>query len=148
MQGERTIPVKLALRNGNRQFSGFVHSFDNRLDVTTGTIRARAFFKNENNDLVPGMYGTVQLGSAVNQQNILINEKAIGTNQDRKFVYVLSETNTVTYREVKLGARVGDQRVILEGLKIGDVVINEGTITLRPGMQVSPQVTAKVASSS
>ncbi|MCG8492023.1 MAG: efflux RND transporter periplasmic adaptor subunit [Sneathiellales bacterium] len=145
---ERSIPVKLTLRNDSKEFSGFIHSFDNRLDVSSGTIRARAFFANLNNDLLPGMFGTVQLGSARDQQNILIGEKAIGTNQDRKFVYVLDGADIVTYREVKLGERVGGQRVILSGLKVGDRVINEGTITLRPGMKVAPKTAAKVASSS
>jgi len=146
--GERSIPVKLTLRNGDSEFSGFVHSFDNRLDISSGTIRARAFFANPENDLIPGMFGTVQLGSAANQENILISEKAIGTNQDRKFVYILDESDLVTYREVKLGERVGGQRIILTGLETGDRVINEGTITLRPGMKVAPKTTAKVASSS
>lgn len=146
--GERSIPVKLTLRNGGNKFSGFVHSFDNRLDISSGTIRARAFFANPENDLIPGMFGTVQLGSAANQENILINEKAIGTNQDRKFVYILNESDLVTYREVKLGERVGGQRIILTGVEAGDRVINEGTITLRPGMKVAPKMTAKVASSS
>ena len=79
------IPVRMTLGNGGQRFEGFVHSFDNRIDAASGTIRARAYFENKDGMLLPGMFGSVQIGSAKPQNHILISETAIGTNQDRKF---------------------------------------------------------------
>jgi len=140
---EKSIPVKLALGKKGTPYEGFVHSFDNRINVASGTIRARAFFPNENGALLPGMFGTLQLGSAVTQKNILVSEKAIGTNQDRKFVYVVDDTGTATYREVKLGNKVNGKRIINQGLKDGEQVISGGLMRIRPGMKVVPKEAAQ-----
>jgi multidrug efflux system membrane fusion protein len=140
---EKSIPVKLALGKKGTSYEGFVHSFDNRINVASGTIRARAFFPNQNGALLPGMFGTLQLGSAVTQKNILVSEKAIGTNQDRKFVYVVDDTGTATYREVKLGNKVNGKRIISQGLKDGEQVISGGLMRIRPGMKVVPKEAAQ-----
>lgn len=136
---ESTIPVKLSLSKGSAEYTGFIHSFDNRIDTASGTIRARAYFENRDQALLPGMFGNIQLGSAISQEHILVNEKAIGTNQDRKFVYIVNNENKVTYREVNLGNAVNGQRIIESGLANGDKVITRGIIRVRPGMLVSPQ---------
>ncbi len=135
---ENTIPVKLSLGRGTYFYEGFIHSFDNRIDTASGTIRARAYFTNEDKALLPGMFGKLQLGSAISQEHILVSEKAIGTNQDRKFVYVVNDTNKVTYREVSVGNSLNGKRIITNGLQDGDSVITEGLIRMRPGMLVEP----------
>ncbi len=135
---EKTIPVKLSLGRGTYFYEGFIHSFDNRIDTASGTIRARAYFSNNDEALLPGMFGKLQLGSAIAQEHILVSEKAIGTNQDRKFVYIVNETNQVTYREVNVGNSLNGKRIITDGLKDGDSVITEGLIRMRPGMLVKP----------
>lgn len=136
---ESKVPVKLILGNDGREYEGFIHSFDNRIDVTSGTIRARALFVNEDGALLPGMFATVKMGTPSKQNQIIINEKAIGTDQNRKFVYVVNDKNIVEYREVKIGESIKGQRVILDGLSDGDLVITEGIIHIRPGMPVDPK---------
>ncbi|WP_417452982.1 efflux RND transporter periplasmic adaptor subunit [Kiloniella sp.] len=139
------IPVRLTLGSGGQLFEGFVHSFDNRIDAASGTIRARAYFANKNGMLLPGMFGSVQIGSAKAQNHILISETAIGTNQDRKFVYIVDAENKAAYREVLLGERFEGKRIVTKGLNNGDVVITEGLMRIRPSMPVDPQFADKVA---
>ncbi|WP_343564696.1 efflux RND transporter periplasmic adaptor subunit [Kiloniella sp. b19] len=140
------IPVRLTLGSSGQLFEGFVHSFDNRIDATSGTIRARAYFANRDGMLLPGMFGTVQIGSARAEKHILISETAIGTNQDRKFVYVVDAEGKAAYREVLLGERFEGKRIVTKGLNDGDVVITEGLMRIRPSMPVDPQFADKVAS--
>ena len=137
---ERNVPVKLSLAGDQIEYQGFIHSFDNQIDSDSGTIRARALFKNEDGGLLPGMFASVKMGSPTMLEEILITEKAISTDQDRKFVYVVDEENKVAYRPVKIGESMDGKRVITSGLKEGEKVITEGIIRLRPGMPVDPQV--------
>ncbi len=136
---EKSIPVRMSVGNDDHLYEGFIQSFDNRIDPASGTIRARALFANEDGALLPGMFARIQMGSSKMTENILITERAIGTNQDRKFVYILGENNIVTYREVKVGESIEGKRIINNGLKPGDVVITEGLLRVFPGMPVSPQ---------
>lgn len=133
---EHAIPVKLQTSVSDHIFEGFVYSFDNRINATSGTIRARAYFGNTENNLLPGMFGTVQIGSAVIQNHILVNETAIGTNQDRKFVYIIDEKGLVQYRQVTLGNMVAGKRIITNGLNGGETIITGGLMRIRPGMPV------------
>ncbi len=136
---ENAIPVKLSLAQAGQDYEGFIHSFDNRIDTASGTIRARAYFANTDKALLPGMFGKIQLGSAVSQEHILVSEKAIGTNQDRKFVYLVDDKQQVAYREVTVGNSLSGKRIITSGLQAGDSVITEGIIRLRPNMLVAPK---------
>lgn len=139
-QNEKTIPVQLVLSDGSVVEDGYIKSFDNRIDTSTGTIRARAYFNNEDGSLLPGMFVTVKLGSPADQTAILLTEHAIGTDQNRKFVYVVGADNKVAYREVQLGATVNGQRVVTGGLTPGEKVIAEGIMKIMPDMQVVPQI--------
>lgn len=139
------IPVKLRLANTDAQYNGVVHSFDNRIDQASGTIRARAILDNEDGVLLPGMTATVLMGENSSDKKILVTERAIGTDQDRKFVYVVDGDSKATYREVKLGESVDGQRVILSGLESGEQVITEGLVRIRPGAAVKPKTTAAEA---
>lgn len=134
------LPVRLSLLDGEIELQGYVHSFDNRIDQATGTIRARAIFNNESGLLLPGMSVSIRMGAAGNQEKIMITERAIGTDQDRKFVYIVGEDSTAQYREVKIGASVNGTRVVLSGLTPGDTVITSGLIRIRPGVPVAPQI--------
>lgn len=131
------VPVKLTV--GNIEREGHIDSFDNRIDVTTGTIRARAIFENADGALLPGMFATAMMGSPAKQDQITISEKAIGTDQDRKFVYVVNDQNMTEYRQVKIGDSSNGERVILSGLEDGERVITKGLIRIRPGISVNPQ---------
>ncbi len=130
------IPVTLDLLNKDLGFEGTIHSFDNRINRASGTIRARAIFNNKDGLLLPGMSVSVNMGSDIEKDQILLTERAIGTDQDRKFVFTVGDDGIVQYRQVKIGARVQDKRVILSGINKGDRVITEGLAKIRPGMPV------------
>jgi len=132
------MPVELTLANDDRVYRGKVHAFDNQLDISSGTIRARAIFDNTDGALTPGMYANVQLGAATEVEVLLIPTGAVGTNQDKKFVYVVGEDHIAAYREVTLGQYHKGQRVVLSGLQPGDQVVINGLAHIRPGMPVDP----------
>lgn len=135
-KSEREIPVQLyILGNKKDAYQGAIYSFDNRLDVTTGTIRARAKFDNEDGVLVPGMFVTVALGK-VEQEVLLIPQSAINSDQSKKYVYILDKDNKATFREVILGQEYGSQRIVLKGLEPGDQVIVSGMQHVRSGQTV------------
>lgn len=130
---EQEIPVKLSLQNDSgHEYDGMIDSFDNQIDVGSGTIRARAKFKNTDGALVPGMFVSVSLAGGSSDEALLVPEKALGFDQNKKFVYVVGPENKVAYREVQLGKQVAGQRVVLEGLQAGDKVIVDGVQHVRP----------------
>lgn len=139
------IPVRLTVAGGET-ISGFVHSFDNRIDTRTGTIRTRALFENSNGALLPGSFASLQLGTPGQKDVILISPEAISTDQDRKFVYVVQSDNTVAYRQVTLGSEVDGRRIVTSGLEPGDMVIVNGIMKVRPGMPVAPEILQASAS--
>jgi multidrug efflux system membrane fusion protein len=134
-----TMPVELTLSDDVVVYHGVIHSFDNQLDRSSGTIRARAIFDNTDGVLTPGMFANIRLGSAEQSDVILIPQKAVGTNQNKKFVYVIDESNTAQYREVTLGEHQDDKRVVLSGLNPGEQIIVNGLSHIRPNTVVSPQ---------
>jgi len=134
-------PVELRLQSGDKVFRGKIHAFDNRIDPASGTIRARAIFDNLQGKLLPGMYARLRLGSLTEEKTILVSERAIGTDQNRKFVYVVNGENKTTYREVRLGDSINGNRVVHSGLAPGDKVIVRGLMRIRPNMIVEPKIT-------
>ena len=139
IQQQEEMPVELTLAGDDAQvYRGRIHAFDNRLDVASGTIRARAIFSNTDGALTPGMYANISLGSASTQAALLVPDRAIGTNQNRKFVYVVDEQNTVQYREVILGNHFQAHRVILSGVEAGERIAVNSLAHLRPSAVVNP----------
>lgn len=135
------VKILLTVPNiGDEEIEGKIHSFDNRIDPASGTIRARAFFPNSNAMLIPGMLATVKVGTKAVEEKILIPETAIGTDQNRKFVMIADAANKAAYRPVTLGETTQGRRVVLEGVQAGDKLIVEGLMMLRPDMDVVPQV--------
>ncbi len=145
-EAQTKIPVEMVLKSSaDKTYKGVIQSFDNKIDPKTGTIRVRAYFDNEDQSLLPGMFVNVRLGNSVKQSSLLVSERAIGTDQDRKFVYVVGDGNKVAYREITPGTSINGQRVVLSGLKPGEKVITEGIMKVRPDMVVTPQfVSAEV----
>jgi multidrug efflux system membrane fusion protein len=142
-EAEQGIPVRLSIGSGEgAAFEGQIYSFDNRIDPKTGTIRARALFANADGSLLPGMFARVKMGSAVERDAVLLTERAILTDQDRKYVYVVNGDGKAAYREVELGANVAGRRVISKGLEPGDQVIVGGMMIVRPNMTVAPRKAA------
>jgi multidrug efflux system membrane fusion protein len=126
--------------------TGFPHSgklefVDNQVDPATGSVRMRAVVDNTDGVLTPGLFARVQLGTEAGGEatSTLIAERAIGTDQDRKFVFVVGEGDKAEYRPVQLGIRVGDLRVISSGLKPGDRVVVDGLQQVRPGAPLAPE---------
>lgn len=113
---------------------------DNRLDPATGTVRMRATLTNADGALTPGLFARVKLTDEGGKRNaVLVADKAIGTDQSKRFVYVVGADKVPQYRPVKLGALVGELRVIQEGLKPGEIVVINGLQRVIPGMPVAPQ---------
>lgn len=134
---ERLIPVQLTVQGDkDHTYKGTIHSFDNRINTATGTIRARAKFDNKDGALVPGMFVTLNVGNSTDQQVLLVPDRAIGFDQNKKFVYIVGEDNKVAYREIELGKQVQAQRVVLKGLEAGDRIIVDGVQHVRPDVLV------------
>lgn len=135
--GERRIPVRLVVPGDAKSVhEGTIYTFDNRIDVASGTIRARAKFDNSDGTLVPGMFVSVKLAEGAEREALLVPERAVGFDQSKKFVYVVDQANKVAYREVALGKRVQAQRIVLDGVKPGDRVIVDGVQHVRPSATV------------
>ncbi|MPS28666.1 efflux RND transporter periplasmic adaptor subunit [Pigmentiphaga sp.] len=138
--GSGTIPVYLGLANEDgHPRKGTVSFIDNRLDVASGTIRVRAVFDNPDGQLIPGLYARVQLGGGKPRDALLIDERAVGTDQDKRFVLVLEEGNRTSYREVRLGTASDGLRVVDAGLKAGERIVVNGLQRVRPGEPVAPR---------
>ncbi|MEO7494282.1 MAG: efflux RND transporter periplasmic adaptor subunit [Massilia sp.] len=139
------VEVKVGLANE----SGFPHEgklefVDNRLDAATGSVRMRALFANSDNILVPGLFARVQLAGngETAAKAALISERAIGTDQNRKFVYVVKADNTAEYRAITLGPTVDGLRVVRDGLKPGEKIVVNGLQRVHPGAPVTAELVA------
>lgn len=112
---------------------------DNSLDPGTGTIRARAQLSNKDGFFTPGLFARVQLQGGGPRDALLINERAVLTDQDRKFVYVIGADKLAQRRDVVLGAQTDGLRVVMSGLAAGErVVVNGVRKIFFPGMPVAP----------
>ncbi len=130
---EAHIPVQLTVQGDEGHvYQGMIHSFDNKIDTATGTIRARARFDNKDGSLVPGMFVSVRLGSNIGSDVLLVPDLAVGNDQAKRFVYVVTPNSKAAFREVNLGQEVDGQRVVLSGLHSGERVILDGLQRLQP----------------
>jgi len=112
---------------------------DNALDAQTGTIRARALLDNKERRFTPGLFARVKLVGSGKYDALLINDSAIGTDQNVRYVFAVGADNKVEYRAVKLGPVVDGMRVVREGLKPGESIVVNGLQRVRPGVTVAPQ---------
>jgi RND family efflux transporter MFP subunit len=134
------IPVELQLADESEfPHRGFIESFDNRLDPNTGSILLRAVFPNDDGRIVPGLFARIRLPLSERHAALLVDERAIGTDQANKFVLTLTPTNTVQYQAVELGPLVGDKRIVRSGLAAGEKIVVHGLARVRPGMPVTPE---------
>jgi len=133
-------PVRLALAD-EKDFphQGHMDFVDNQIDFGTGTIRGRAIFDNPDLVFTPGMFARIQLLGEPEHDALLLPDEAIGTDQARRFVYVLGDGNVATPREVKLGPIIDGLRVIRSGLTVSDKVVVNGLQRVRAGQPVTPQ---------
>ena len=133
------IPVEMELENEQGfPHTGFVESFDNHLNPDTGSILLRAVFQNTDGNLVPGLFARIRIPLSDRHRALLVNDRAVGTDQSQKYVLTLTPTNTVAYQPVELGPLVNGQRVIRSGLRTGQEIVVDGLERVRPGMPVKP----------
>ena len=135
--------VKVGLANEE----GFPHEgklefVDNQLDATTGSVRMRATLDNRERLLAPGLFARIQVGSGVPAKAVVINERAVGTDQSRKYVVVVGADSKAEYRPVTLGPVVDGMRVVRTGLKAGEKIVVNGLQRVRPGAPVAAQMVA------
>ena len=133
-------PVQVALTGESKpSLEGRMDFLDNRLDVSTGTLRSRAIIPNKDFSILPGQFGRVRLIGSAPYEALLLPDAAIATDQSRKIVFVVKDDNTVEARPVMLGPLDDGLRVIREGLKPEDKVIVNGIQRARVGAKVTPQ---------
>jgi multidrug efflux system membrane fusion protein len=134
---DRRIRMALSNEEGFPR-EGQLDFLDNQLDSGTGTIRGRAVFRNTDGLLTPGLFVRLRLAGAGSYHGLLIQDRAVGTDLSKKFVYVVSPKNEIEYRPVTLGPIVDGLRVVRSGLKAGEPVVVNGLQRIRPGIQVQP----------
>ena len=133
-------PVQVALTGEAKpSHEGHMDFLDNRMDVSTGTLRGRAVIPNHDLSILPGQFGRVRVIGSLPYEALLIPDSAIATDQSRKIVFVVKGDDTVEARTVVLGPLDEGLRVIREGLKPEDRVIIDGIQRARVGAKVSPQ---------
>jgi membrane fusion protein, multidrug efflux system len=134
---ERHIQMALANEEGYPR-NGTLDFIDNQLDGATGTIRGRAVFRNADGRLTPGLFVRLRLAGAGKSHGVLVQDRAVGTDLSKKFVYVVTPAHEIEYRAVTLGPLVDGLRVVRSGLTAGESVVVNGLQRIRPGAQVTP----------
>ena len=133
------IPVEMAT-SGSTSTKGHIQLIDNQVNGQSGTIRVRAVFRNEDGRLIPGQFARVRMGQPQQQTLVMIDERAIGTDQDKKFVMLVSDDNRAVYRGITLGGAVDGRRIVTAGLKSGDRIVVSGLQRVRPGALLKTQI--------
>jgi membrane fusion protein, multidrug efflux system len=142
-------PVQVALTGEAKPtLEGKMDFLDNRLDVSTGTLRSRAIIPNKDLSILPGQFGRVRLLGSSPYEALLLPDTAIATDQSRKIVFVVKDDNTVEAKQVTLGPLDEGLRVIREGLKAEDRVIVDGIQRARVGAKVTPHTAAPAGNKS
>jgi RND family efflux transporter MFP subunit len=136
---ENPNPVQVTLTGEAKpSHDGKVDFLDNRLDVSTGTLRGRAVIPNKDFSILPGQFGRVRLIASAPYDALLVPDTAIATDQSRKIVFVVKDDDTVEAKPVTLGPLDEGLRVIREGLKPEDRVVVDGLQRVRVGAKVTP----------
>ena len=133
------IPVEMSTSGGST-VKGHIQLIDNQVNGQSGTIRVRATFKNDDGRLIPGQFARVRMGQPQAQSLVMVDERAIGTDQDKKFVMVVGDDNRALYRAITLGGSVEGLRIVTSGLKSGDRVVVNGLQRVRPGALLKSEV--------
>jgi len=147
-QGLERIPVKMGTATSEHTpYTGRLQLVDNQVNPRTGTVRVRAVFDNTDGSLMPGQFARIRMGQATEASALLITERAVGTDQSKKFVLVVNDSNRAEYRQVTLGAAVDGLRVVTSGLKAGERIVINGLQRVNPGSLIAAQPAAMEARS-
>ena len=141
------IPVRMntATTNGTT-YEGHLQLIDNQVDAKSGTVRVRAVFGNADGSLIPGQFARLRMGQPKTEPALVVNERAIGTDQNKKYVMVVNDDNKAAYREVTLGVFVDGLRLVTNGLTAGERIVVNGLQRVRPGALVNPKVVSMTGS--
>jgi multidrug efflux system membrane fusion protein len=135
------LPIQMALADEQTfPHQGTLQFLDNRLDASTGTINGRAVFRNADRRLTPGLFVRLRLPGTVSYQGVLVEDRAVGTDLDRRFVLVVGGDKKIESRTVTLGPVIDGLRVVKQGLKAGELVVVNGLQRVRSGMQADAAV--------
>jgi len=137
--GKSSLPVEVGLTTDKGfPYKGVLDFVGNKIDRSTGTIRARAVVPNPDGQLAPGLFARARLSTGAARQASLIDDQAVGTDQGRNYVLVVGSENQAQYRPIELGPVVDGLRVVNGGLQAGEKIIIKGLV--RPGMPVTPRL--------
>ena len=141
-RGINTIPVQMTTSLSDTAVKGKLQLIDNQVNAKSGTVRVRAVFDNADGRLIPGQFAQLRMGRAKATHALLVSERAVGTDQSKKYVMVVGADNKASYREVTLGPSVDGLRIVTSGLKPEERIVVNGLQRIRPGATVVPQPTA------
>ena len=139
------LPVSLILADGSvHPANGKFVFIDRAVDTKTGTLRVRAEFANAEKLLRPGMFARIKVDLGARPDSILVPERAVAELQGKNFIWVIGPDNKATQRPVKVGETIGENVVILDGIKPGERIVTEGLQKVREGAPVQPLTTTQM----
>src|SRR5258706_11499062 len=137
---DKEIPAEMGFADENGfPHKGYMDFVDNRVDPNTGTMRARGVFPNTDQSLSPGFFARMRIPGSGKYPALLIPDRALGSDQAQKFVYVVNAEKKVEFRPVQIGPMIDGLRVVRSGLKAEEPIIIEGLLRVRPGLVVDPK---------
>jgi multidrug efflux system membrane fusion protein len=142
--GNPSVLVGLANETGFPH-KGRLDFIDNRVDQSAGTVNVRVVVRNDERRFAPGLFARVRLADGIRRRVTLVQDQAVGTDQDHKFVLVLQNDMTVAYRPITIGKVVDGLREVSSGLAAGERVVINGQMRVRPGMKVAATTAVMVA---
>ncbi len=140
------IPVEMRSGPEAEVARGKLQLIDHTVNSASGTVRVRAVFENNGDRLMPGQFARIRLGQAKTTPALVVPERAIGVDQDKKYVLVVDPAQKANYREIKLGAAVDGGRIVTSGLNPGERIVVNGLQKVRPGALIAPQTERPEAS--
>ena len=136
---EDRLPIHLGLADEDGwPHEGLIDYMDNAVDPDTGTLQVRGRFPNPTGKLFPGLFARLRVPGPVQQDALLVEERAIGTDLGGKYVLVVGADDVVELRHVELGVLEGGLRVVTAGLRAGERYVTNGLQRARPGLPVTP----------
>jgi multidrug efflux system membrane fusion protein len=139
--GASELPIQMALADEQTfPHTGTLQFLDNQLDPSTGTINGRAVFHNADRRLTPGLFVRLRLPGTASYDGVLVEDRAVGTDLDRRFVFIVDKDKKIESRPVTLGPVVDGLRVVRKGLTAGELVVVNGLQRVRPGVEVNAAV--------
>lgn len=133
------VPVQMDIA-GRSDVKGTLQLVDSSVDPQSGTVRVRAVFDNADGSLMPGQFARLKMGRSKTTEAVLVHERSIGTDQNKKFVMVVKPDNTTEYREISVGAKSDGLRIVTSGLSAKERIVVNGLQRIRPGALVEPQM--------